>query len=438
MQLVYVIDVNGKPLMPTARNGHVRRMLNSGKAKVKRLKPFTIQLLYETTEFVQPVSLGIDAGSKTIGVSACTEEKELYAAEVELRNDITRNLAQRREYRRSRRYRKTRYRKPRFDNRVHSKHKGWLAPSLEAKISTHLQVVKRVTEILPVSRITIEAASFDMQLLQACEKGLSLPEGADYQAGPQSGFWNTREYVLFRDGHLCRCCKGKSKDPVLNVHHIESRQTGGDAPNNLITLCETCHRQYHRGEIRLPDSIQRGDSYRDAAFMSIMRWKLYERLKDIYPGMVSLTYGYITKYRRIESKLEKTHAVDARCITGYPLAKPLPYYYVQKKVRCHNRQLHKANILPGGIRKKNQAPKEVKGFRLFDFVRYKGQTCFIFGRRTSGYFDLRHLDGTKVHASAFFKQIRLLNHSQSILTERRTQGITELLRSNSSPTYMNT
>ena len=107
---VYVINLNGKPLMPTTRCSHVHRMLNSRKAKVIRLNPFTIQLLYETTDFVQPVDLGIDAGSQTIGVSACTGTKELYAAEVELRTDVTKNLAERREYRRSRRYRKKRYR----------------------------------------------------------------------------------------------------------------------------------------------------------------------------------------------------------------------------------------------------------------------------------------------------------------------------------------
>ncbi len=434
MQLVYVINKDGKPLMPTTRCGHVRRMLNSKQAKVKRLNPFTIQLLYETTDFVQPIDLGIDAGSKTIGVSACTGTEELYAAEVELRTDVTKNLAQRKEYRRSRRYRKTRYRKPRFLNRTHAKHKGWLAPSIEAKISAHLQTVRKVMEILPISHITVETASFDAQRLQAFEKGLPLPEGTDYQAGPQTDFWNVREYVLFRDGHLCRCCRGKTRDPVLNVHHIESRQTGGDAPDNLVTLCETCHKLYHRGKIKLPDTIRRGASYRDAAFMGIMRWAFYERLKKAYPDMVSMTYGYLTKHRRIDAGLEKTHCVDARCISGHPLAKPLPFYYAQKKVRNHNRQLHKANILPGGIRKKNQAPKEVKGFRLFDRVRYNGTDCFIFGRRTSGYFDLRHLDGTKVHASASWKQIRLLEHSKTILTEWRMQGSTEPGRSNSSPT----
>lgn len=79
-QMVYVINMDGKPLMPTTRYGHVRRMLNRGRAKVRQLDPFTIQLLYETTDFVQSVDLGIDAGSKTIGVSACTGTEELYAA----------------------------------------------------------------------------------------------------------------------------------------------------------------------------------------------------------------------------------------------------------------------------------------------------------------------------------------------------------------------
>lgn len=51
---------------------------------------------------------------------------------------------------------------------------------------------------------------------------------------------------------LCQCCKGKSKDKILNVHHIESRKTGGDSPRNLITFCETCHNGYHKGKIQIP------------------------------------------------------------------------------------------------------------------------------------------------------------------------------------------
>ena len=100
------------------------------------------------------------------------------------------------------------------------------------------------------------------------------------------------------------------------------------------------------------------------------------------------------------------------------------YRYFQKKMRCHNRQLHKAKILKGGIRKSNQAAKEVYGYRLFDRVLFNGQECFVFGRRTSGYFDLRKLDGTKVHPSASYKKLKLLEHSGNTLTERRMQEVT--------------
>lgn len=412
--MVYVISKQGTPLMPTERFGKVRRMLKNSLAHVVRRIPFTIQLDYDTTDFTQPITLGIDAGSKHIGVSATTPEKELYAANVELRNDIVDKLSTRREQRRTRRNR-LRHRKPRFDNRVSSKKNGWLAPSVENKIHTHMSVVKNVYNILPVSNIVIETSSFDMQKIKRPDI-----QGEEYQKGEQLGFWNVREYVLWRDGHLCQHCHGKSKDPVLNVHHLESRKTGGDAPSNLITLCETCHKAYHRGKFEL--KIKRGKSLRDAAFMGIMRLVFYKRLKNEYPN-VSMTFGYITKNTRITNNLPKEHYVDARCISGHPQAKPLGYYFYQKKVRCQNRQIHKANFLKGSRKKLNQAPFLVRGFRLFDLVRYEGILYYVFARRVSGYFDIRKLDGTKANnGSVSCKKLKLINTKKTILTERRNSG----------------
>ena len=103
--MVYVISNDGQPLMPTVRHGKVRRLLKEGKAKIRKRCPFTIQLLYESTAVTQPISLGVDAGSKHIGLSAATEKRELYAAEIELRSDITNLLSTRRQNRRSRRNR---------------------------------------------------------------------------------------------------------------------------------------------------------------------------------------------------------------------------------------------------------------------------------------------------------------------------------------------
>ena len=399
--------------MPTERFGKVRRLLKNSLAHVVCRIPFTIQLDYDTTDYTQPVSLGIDAGSKHIGISATTSEKELYAADVELRNDIVDKLSTRRELRRTRRSR-LRYRKARFNNRVSSKRKGWLAPSVENKIQTHLTIVEKIHKFLPITNIVVETASFDIQKIN--NPSIS---GSEYQQGEQLDFFNVREYVLFRDNHICQHCKGKSKDKVLNVHHIESRKTGGDSPKNLITLCETCHKAYHRGEFEL--NVKRGKSFRDAAFMGIMRWKLYDRLKNIYPN-VSMTFGYITKNTRITNNLPKEHYVDARCISGNPVAKPLGYYFYQKKVRCQNRQIHKANFLKGGRKKLNQAPFLVKGFRLFDLVEYQKELYYIFGRRSNGSFDIRKLDGTKVNKGSInCKYLRLIDKRKSILIEKRTQ-----------------
>lgn len=238
----FVTGIYGNIYIPNLVYG--QKLINYQLLTIVCRIPFTIQLDYDTTDYTQPVSLGVDAGSKHIGISATTSEKEMYAADVELRNDIVDKLSTRREQRRTRRSR-LRYRKARFNNRVSSKRKGWLAPSVENKIQTHLTVVEKIHKFLPITNIVVETTSFDIQKIN--NPSIS---GSEYQQGEQLDFFNVREYVLFRDNHTCQHCKGKSKDKVLNVHHIESRKTGSDSPNNLITLCETCHKAYHRGEFK--------------------------------------------------------------------------------------------------------------------------------------------------------------------------------------------
>ena len=412
--MVYVISQNGQPLMPTENHAKVRILLKNKKAKVIKRCPFTIQLAYDSTNYTQDITLGVDSGSKHIGLSATTRSKVLFESDVELRNDIVNLLSIRRQNRRTRRNRKTRYRKPRFNNR--RRKEGWLTPSVQNKVDSHLTVIRKVHEILPITKVIVEVASFDIQKIKN-----PMISGTEYQQGEQLDFWNVREYVLFRDGHICQCCKGKSKDKILNVHHIESRHTGGDAPNNLITLCETCHTGYHKGIVKLPKTIHRGMSFKDATFMGIMRWAFYNKLKGIYPN-VNLTYGYITKNTRIKNSLPKEHYTDARCISGNPKAISSGTVYYQKKVRCHNRQIHKNTILKGGIRKRNQTPYDVMGFRLFDKVKWKGQNCFIFGRRSTGRMDLRLLNETKINASVGYKNLKIIEMRKNYLTEQRKVG----------------
>lgn len=413
--MVYVLNKDGRPLMPTNRLGKVRHLLEAHRATIVSYQPFTIQLAYDCPDRVQGVSLGVDAGSKHVGLSATTKQKVLFEAQLELYGGTTKNLSTRLEFRRNRRSRKTRYRKCRFLNRTKSRKPGWVAPSIRAKIQSHVYWIGRVHSFLPVSHTTVEVAQFDTQLLEAQKQGLAIPQGSEYQQGGQSGFWNVREYVLSRDSHTCQCCRGKSKDPVLNVHHIESRKVGGDAPNNLVTLCETCHKGYHNGVVKLPKTIKRGVSFKDAAFMGIMRWKLLDILREKYGESVSHTYGYITKKSRIENGLPKEHTIDARCISGNPNAVAFGKPYIIRKVRCHNRQLHKAKILKGGVRKANQAPKEVFGFRLWDSVMYNGQRCFVNARRLSGSFGLSDVYGASVNPSIIYTKLLRVCHSSSYI-----------------------
>ena len=417
--MVYVLNRYGEPLMPTTRYGRVRRLLRKGLAVVVDYRPFTIQLTYDTPNGVQGVSLGVDAGTKHVGFSATTKKKVLFEAELLLRSDIVEKLSTRREFRRARRNRKTRYRKSRFMNRTGSKKPGWLAPSVRQKVDTHIHWIWKICKFLPIKKITVETAQFDTQLLKAQEQGLPLPQGTDYQKGEQLGFFNVREYVLCRDGHKCQCCKGKSKDSKLHVHHIESRKTGGDAPNNLITLCSECHAKYHRGEIDLPKTAKRGTSLRDAAQMGIMRKALFIRLNEEIGSEIPCyeTYGYITKHTRTNTCLPKEHVIDARCISGNPCACSDGNYLIIRKLRANNRQLHRATILRGGKRRNNQAPREVKGFRLMDSVEYAYRECFLGGRRVSGSFSVADITGKVLADSVSYRKLTLKHHNNTYIME---------------------
>lgn len=423
--MVYVKSITGQPLMPTKRHGFVRRLLKSGRAKVVQRCPFTIQLLYESGNETQQIVLGVDAGSKHVGLSACTEKKELYSAEMSPRNNVVDLLSDRRQYRRGRRYRKTRCRQARFNNRVHAKHKGWLAPSVEVKIQEHITCIRRIMNILPVTKVIVETAEFDLQRLKAMKKGEPFPVGTDYQLGEMYDEYNVRQYVLKRDNYTCQCC-GKhpaEKNGIkLHVHHKESRKTGGNAPDNLITLCKACHKALHESKVTLPEGKRRGKPGRDATFMGIMRKTLISRLRSELEVPVWETHGYITKYRREKYGIQKTHTSDARCITGMMESKPSVESFLIRPVRCHNRQTHKAKILKGGIRKRNQTEYTVFGYRLWDKVRYGKDECFVKGRRASGYFSLAKLDGTSVTDSVLYKKLELLETAKHYLTERRAQG----------------
>lgn len=183
--MVYVLDINSEPLMPTERHGKVRRMLREGKAKVVRREPFTIKLLYEPeTKVVQEVNLGVDTGSSKVGVAAVGNGKTLYAAEVTIRNDISKKMDRRAKARRSRRTKKLRYRKPRFNNRRNSTISGRFSPTMVSKVNSHIREIEFIKSILPVSTLVLETGTFDPHLLKMQEENKPFNRSWGYQKGP--------------------------------------------------------------------------------------------------------------------------------------------------------------------------------------------------------------------------------------------------------------
>jgi len=388
-----------------------RRLLKEEKAEVFLLVPFTIRLTIVTGETVQSCIAGIDPGFSNVGISiVILGIKEVLSMEFLLRTDIVNLNSERRQYRRGRRYRKTWYRASRFLNR--KKGDGWLAPSIQHKKDSHVKIIDFISKLVPIKKIIIEVAAFDIQKI----KNPAI-QGKQYQEGDQKDFWNIREYVLHRDSHKCQQCKGKSKDKILQVHHIESQKTGGDRPDNLITLCLECHAKLHQNKIQL--KVKKRKGFKAETFMSTVRWKIVEDLRKLGYD-VEHTYGYITKNNRIKIGLEKTHCNDAFVIAGgtteaQPLAEERScIQYTVKQVRRQNRKLFK------GIRShlRNTASRHVHGFQRFDQVIFEKERCFVFGRRSSGYFDLRKLNGQVIHRSAKANSLKLFQSFNTLLWEQ--------------------
>ena len=187
---VFVLNYDGKPLMPTKRGGRVRKLLDSGEAVVVKRMPFTIRLTREKKRYTQKISLGVKSGTRKLELSASTNNEELLSMKASLRTNIVDLLATKREFRQVKRFR-LRFRKKRSKNRANARQKGWLSPSIKNKIQFHLKIIDLIHKILPIYSIRVEICSFDIQKIKNPEIS-----GKEYQEGPQKGFWNVREFFI--------------------------------------------------------------------------------------------------------------------------------------------------------------------------------------------------------------------------------------------------
>lgn len=411
--LVYVLKQNGQPFMPTERFGKVRRLLKEGKARVVRREPFTIRLLYEPeTDVVQECYCGVDTGSKHVGVVVVGNDKVLYQSQTELRDDIKKKMDSRRMYRRNRRFRKTRYRKARFLNRVNSAKKDRLPPSVRHKVQAHIDEIEFCKKILPITDLILEVSQFDTALMKNPNLIDEKVKHWGYQKGFNYGYSSRRSAILRRDNYICQCC-GK-KNCRLEVHHIKFKSNGGtDDEENLITLCEDCHKGAHAGTVVLNKKPKKSKNLKYATHMSIIRSCLLRE----YPNAIE-TFGFVTSENRNHLQLEKDHYIDACVIASGGLEfEELDVIYRKRRVPKQDR------ILTKGIRGERRLPTgKVHGFKRYDKVKYLGRVCFVKGRRTKGDFVLMDIDnnaldfrdmGGKQNPS--YKSITRVNTRKSVL-----------------------
>lgn len=340
-----------------------RKLLRDGKAKVINRCPFTIQLLWDCEENIQPVTVGIDKGSHITGVSCVANGRILLSCEIHHRTDIKDKMTARRNNRRNRRSRKW-YRAPRFNNRASSRRGGRLPPSIKANVSEVIRVNCKIP--LPIDHIIIENVQVDIARL-------NNPHliGKQYQTSERLDE-NLRIATLMRDGYQCQHCS--QKNTRLEAHHIIYTSQGGkDTLDNLITLCGKCHLKVHQGKVTLDTSGVSG--FLDQIAQRTMQGKtyMYEMLSEMV--RIQLVFGYQTSSYRKMRDLPKTHDSDALCVATLLTGEIVPltrdnFYSIRFRPRQTRRQYHDLPRKEKG-RVPYQVNFELEGFRKGDVIRVK-------------------------------------------------------------------
>lgn len=412
MTTIYVLSKDGCPLDPMHRYGRARRFLSSGKARIVRRVPFTIQLTYNIEKPVtKPYILSIDPGRDNIGLCAMDPEgKVVLASNIETRNkEVPRLMAKRKRHRQmSRRGERLRRRRraaaiskeasvteywrmlpgcsqpvrcktirntpARFNNRRCSA--GWLTPTATHLLRTHLNAAKLIREILPVSSYAIEINRFDFQRME--NPGI---RNWQYQKGRLCGFKNVFEAAAYQQKGKCLLC---GKSDIEHYHHIvPGSQGGSNTLNNIAGLCKNCHKKIHtdstgRTKARLA-AEKKGilKKYHALSILNQIIRPLTKQLSEDLPTYV--TTGKETKTIREMYGLKKDHYIDAWCIgTGalgmYDITRPdfTDCVYNIRQFRRHNRakinnQRERIYRLDGKTIAKNRRPRfEQKGPALSD------------------------------------------------------------------------
>ena len=365
MSTVYVLNKDGKPLMPTTRCGHVRHLLKEQKARVVRAKPFTIQLLYETDDAVQLLYLGIDPGRTNIGVAVVKANgTAVFTAHLESRNkEILKLMQDRKKARRARRTNGRRHRRQRrakangtiskkcvkqdtaqsknpskrakeigvikrrlpghkkdllcigiknkeakYTNRARPE--GWLTPTANQLLQTHINLVKKIQKFLPISDVVLEINKFAFMRLDNPNV-----QKWQYQQGPLYQKANLEETVSEMQEHHCLFCKKK----IDHYHHVvPQHKNGSNTIDNIIGLCTQHHDLVHKDATWQKRLAKKktglNKKYGALSVLNQIIPALTKELSSLFPKHFFVTNGKSTYDYRAAHGVSKDHWLDAYCI----------------------------------------------------------------------------------------------------------------------------
>ena len=348
MAVVYVLNKEGKPLMPTKRCGHVRILLKEGKATVVERVPFTIQLKYDSPDITQDLYLGIDPGRTNIGLAVIESDgTSVFFAKVITRNKEIPNLMKerkthrqkhrkykRRDKRRRRAHKAKSTKAPVFYRKLpgckelvelhdiknkeakfnhRTRPKGWLTPTANQLLETHINAVKKLSQFVPITDIVLELNKFSfMQLDNPNIKPW------EYQKGLLHGYHrDVHRYVSEQQDNHCIFCK----KAIEHYHHIMPRHEGGsDTAINLVGLCIKHHDLIHINsdwrEKLLSKKSGLNKKYGALSILNQIIPKLESELCSLYPNHVFVINGRDTKCVREDNNIPKDHQYDAYCIAS--------------------------------------------------------------------------------------------------------------------------
>ena len=356
---VTVLKKDGTPASPTIRGGRVRKLLDSGKAKVVRSRPFTIQLLYDI-DGQEEETLGVDPGRTNIGLASvkddgtCTMRLHVETRNKEIPKLMTSRATHRRKHRdcgrrdvRQRRAKRCgtvvdspdgtirrllpgceepivcnliRNKEARFNNRLRDG--GWLTPTARQLLDTHLAMIEQAVRMRPVKKIVVELNRFAFMALD--DPDIKKHE---FQKGALYGYEGLHDAVNEQQGGVCLLCGTRA---IEHYHHIVPRnKRGSDTLPNIAGLCASCHDKVHKDAKK--DAKLRSKKAglnKEYGALSVLNQIIPSLLKELairYPDKeIVVTTGYDTAHFRTEQGIEKSHSTDAYCIACAGLGNTCP------------------------------------------------------------------------------------------------------------------